>query len=205
MEFINYGDMKFNVISVLGKDAEISYSYAEQPYISVLPGLQFTGKNLKNINLSVLFDHSFCNPEQELITLGKMAQAGKAYPLFYNSGRTLGNYVVERISYKNEQMMPDGKIIRMSLTLSLKLFEDKKNLKKNNGLAIKNKVNSDKIKTNINNVKKNKPTPAVKNNMELNSPIEIATRVPLVLSPEQISAIAAEVKRNGIYRIYNGY
>lgn len=91
----------------------------EHALIDGKPKLQRVGENLENLDVSILFDIAFCNPQAEIDALKSSRQAGEVMPLIMGNGRFVGNYVIRTVDQTNANEAPDGTLLQAEVSLTL--------------------------------------------------------------------------------------
>jgi len=91
----------------------------EHALIDGKPKLQRVGENLETLDISILFDIAFCNPQSEIDALKSSRQAGEVMPLIMGNGRFVGNYVIRTIDQTNANEAPDGTLLQAEVSLAL--------------------------------------------------------------------------------------
>jgi phage protein U len=121
--FAQFGSVAFELLPFC-EDMESAreYSYPEHAVIEGKPKLQFTGTGLEKLTIKLVFHASFCVPETEMKKLRDLANQGQAQPLVFGSGVYKGRYVITAIKETTRWTDPQGRVIDLYATLSLKEF-----------------------------------------------------------------------------------
>jgi len=147
---IQFENLKtFNDFSKTG-----SAIYAEHALIDGKPRLQRTGSSLDEINLSIRFHASFCNPKQELNLLIAAKDESQILPLLWGNGDLSGDFVITEINETIEHADPQGNVFSYLVSFTLKEYVVKDKIQqaqtelKNNAKAVGEKKPIAKKKTN---------------------------------------------------------
>ncbi|MBD2261376.1 phage tail protein [Pseudanabaena sp. FACHB-2040] len=96
-------------------------SFAEHPRIEGTPTLQYTGEELRNLDLAFRFHFGWCNPDEQLKKLQKARRDRKPMLLLIGTGRFKTYYVIEEIKVALTDCLPDG--VTLSIEVDVKLVE----------------------------------------------------------------------------------
>lgn len=99
-----------------------SANYAEHAMLDGKPILQRTGSSLSEINISIRFHASFCNPKLELNKLKEARDQGEILPLLWGNGDVEGEYVITDIDETKEDADQQGNVLSYSISLTLKEY-----------------------------------------------------------------------------------
>lgn len=119
--FAQLGNIQFELLSPKGLSDSEKWSYARHSVMGEKPVLQYTGMELTEINLSLVFHASFCVPSEKLRELREAANTREPHTLLWGNGERAGDFVVEEISRTVEKMDEIGNI--MSIAVEVKLTE----------------------------------------------------------------------------------
>lgn len=92
---------------------------AEHALIEGKPKLQRIGTNLTTIDISMMFDISFCDPQTEIDALNSSRESAEVMPLIMGDGRFVGNFVIKTVSDTPMNSAADGKVLQSEVTVSL--------------------------------------------------------------------------------------
>lgn len=115
------GTIRFELLSPSSMSDSEKWNYSKQSVLENKPVLQYTGKELIEINLRLAFHHSFCNPAEKLKELKDAANSNEVLTLLWGNGDVAGDFVIEEISRTFEQMDNIGNI--MAIAVDVKLVE----------------------------------------------------------------------------------
>ncbi|MCG2614898.1 phage tail protein [Terrimonas sp. NA20] len=96
--------------------------YAEHALIEGKPVLQATGLALDEINLSIRFDVSFCNPKNEIDAMRAAKDSREILPLLWGNGILQGNYVITTMSENITNADPQGNIFCAEVQIVLREY-----------------------------------------------------------------------------------
>ena len=123
--FAKLGNIQFDIMPyVSNMDETSSSNYVEHAVIEGKPKLQYMGENLDEINFSVKFHFSYCNPAQEIKKLKDSKTKAEAMPLIYGNGERAGEFVITEIRKTAEQNDAFGNIISINADVRLKEFSE---------------------------------------------------------------------------------
>lgn len=130
--FAQLGNIRFELLSPKSFSDSEKWSYARHSVMGEKPVLQYTGRELTEINLSLGFHASFCVPSEKLRELREAANTKEPHTLLWGNGERAGDFVIEEISRTVENMDDIGNIL--SIGVDVKLTEhsatDKKMVQK---------------------------------------------------------------------------
>lgn len=119
----SYGDVIFEVSSDLVRTfeafrRETSASYAVHETVSGKPSLEFTGKNLDRIEMTMKFNAQCgVNPEEEDQRLRDLAHKGEAHPVILGD-KVYGNFVIENVDGDSQYFIKGGfRVIEVNIRL----------------------------------------------------------------------------------------
>jgi len=104
------------------------WTYAEHPIIREETKLQYTGHEPREYEFKIRFHASFCDPKVEIARLEAAAltegtdELWKPLPFFMESGDVLGRFVILSVARDYVKLFPDGKILELVATVSLREF-----------------------------------------------------------------------------------
>jgi len=96
--------------------------YSEIALINGKPNLQRTGESLIEFNLSINFNVSFCNPEEEFLKLDNARKTGEVLAFVFSNGRNEGDFVLTSLERTINQTDGDGNFIDITCNIVLKEF-----------------------------------------------------------------------------------
>jgi phage protein U len=94
-------------------------NFAEHALIEGKPKLQRIGTNLTAIEVSILLDVSFCEPQAEIDALNSSRESAEVMPLIMGDGRFVGNFVIQTVSDTPMHSAGNGRVLQSEVTLSL--------------------------------------------------------------------------------------
>lgn len=119
------GTVVFEVVGPLtGVDVSAGYGFAEHGRIGLKPALQFTGEDLDDLSLELLFSTAFCDPASSVRDLRALAAAHEAVPFFWASGEVQGYYVLRTVSTTVLETDALGSMLRASCRVRLTEWVD---------------------------------------------------------------------------------
>jgi phage protein U len=105
------------------------WTYADHPIIREETKLQYTGHEPREYQFRIRFHASFCDdPKVELARLEAAAQTVDAQDnlmpiqLILDSGDVLGAFVITEIKREYVKLFPDGRVLEVVATVSLREF-----------------------------------------------------------------------------------
>lgn len=125
------GDIQFEArLSPTGMDRERSVNYAEHELINDVPRLQKVSlRNLRTFSISFHFAAQFCDPDAEMDRLEQLMNDGTVLPLVQGNGKSLGSYVITRITDNPTRLHPtDGITLDTNVTIELKEYVEPKTI-----------------------------------------------------------------------------
>lgn len=120
-----FGDISFKVSSdkvLTFKDLskELKNRYVEHSVLNSKPILEYTGRDLETISLSIDFLASFgVHPLKEYGKLEKMFMKGESYSL-YIGNKNMGKFVIESMSISYKEIDNKGNILKITAGINLK-------------------------------------------------------------------------------------
>lgn len=115
------GEMIFEVVDAPRRfQLTEKSSYAEIPKIEAKPGLQWTGEELRSLNLTFRLNPAWGNPEEQLQELQQAREEHIALSLTIGTGVFAGDYVIEEISSTLSRTDLQGNIVECSVSVRLK-------------------------------------------------------------------------------------
>jgi len=157
MEYAQLGDIVFQLLSYREHTEENEYVWAKQETAYPPSLLQHMGTELQKLTLSVLWHREWCDPREEYNRLKELAQRGQPAKLIIAS-QIIGDYVVEKISARYEQIDAWGKAVQIACDIELSEFKAKEiqtRRIKTKGPAVKRKE-PEKIKVTVYNYRRKK-------------------------------------------------
>lgn len=103
IEYAQWGDIVFEVLSYREHKEENQYIYARHETILPPSSLQWMGRELKKINMTLRWHNQWCEPEERYNAFMELAQKGEAQKLIIAT-KVIGDYVVERINSTIQQI-----------------------------------------------------------------------------------------------------
>jgi len=112
MEHIIIGDLGFaRLTSPTGFEEQRTAGYAEHPVIEGKPRLQYTGDELRELELQFHFHGAFCDPQAMWDGLVELQGKHQAVPLVQGNGIHLGWFVLNELSRTTLTTADDGTLI----------------------------------------------------------------------------------------------
>jgi len=119
--YAQLGEIEFQRLKGFSELSDTSEaSYAEHELIGGKPRLQRTGSALREVNITLQFHASFCNPTLQHRALEAYLESGETLPLLYGNGRFEGNFVLQSIGRTVTQADARGNFLALSCELVLK-------------------------------------------------------------------------------------
>lgn len=125
MQYAQWGEIVFDLLSYKEHSEENSFVYARHETIQPPSSLQWMGKELKKIKVTFRFHSKFCNPEESYKKFTDEAGKGIANKLII-AEKIVGNFVVEKISASTQQIDAWGKYVIIDIDVELTEYLDKK-------------------------------------------------------------------------------
>ena len=147
MQYAQLGDVVFEVLSYREHSEENEYVWSRLETAFPPSLLQHMGTELQKLTLSVQWHREWCNPREEYNKLKKLAEEGKPAKLIIAS-QIIGDYVVQKISARYEQIDAWGKPVQIACDIELSEFKAKEirtKKIKTKGPAVKRKAVKVKI------------------------------------------------------------
>lgn len=118
--FAQLGSIQFSAVKgFTGFSTTQETNIVEHALIEGKPKLQRLGTNLDTTELTMMFDSSFCVPQQELDALNSSRELGEVMPLIMGNGRFVGNYAIRSVSDNVLNTADDGTLLQAEVTVSL--------------------------------------------------------------------------------------
>ncbi len=108
MIYVQFGNVVFEVLAYREHKEEQIFIYAHHETIFPPSSLQWMGKELQKITMSIRWHNQWCSPYEEYQKFIETAEKGEAQKLIIGSF-ILGDFVVERISSSIQQIDAWGK------------------------------------------------------------------------------------------------
>jgi phage protein U len=122
--FCTLGDLTFELLrSPNSLQTGWDWNYVEHERILGKPLLQIVGGKLRTINLRFKFHHSFCNPQEELDKLLKMANKQEAVALVLGE-KMEGYWVIESIPLTVDRTDAQALLLSIEVDVNLKEWVD---------------------------------------------------------------------------------
>lgn len=96
--------------------------FAEHARINQKPGLQFVGNSLNEMQVSLLFHHTFCDVKVSFEKLNTACKNHQALAFVLGNGEYLGFVVITALSVEMQLMSASGAMQAMSVSLTLREF-----------------------------------------------------------------------------------
>lgn len=118
--FAAFGPISFAVIASPTKlDVEKKFNYAKLTVIGASQIPQWINDDLRTINISILLDQLWCDPQAAIDAIEQFAAFHQPQLFVFGNNRNLGSFVIERTRLKNKWMAGDGTIIQAEMDLEL--------------------------------------------------------------------------------------
>jgi phage protein U len=91
----------------------------EHALIEGKPKLQRVGTNLTTLEIVMLLDAAFCDPQSEIDALNNSRELAEVMPLVMGDGRVVGNFVIRAVSDNQLNHTKEGTITQAEVTVSL--------------------------------------------------------------------------------------
>jgi len=102
-EYAQWGDIVFELLSYREHREENTYVYARHETIFPPSSLQWMGKELRKLNMTIRWHNQWCNPEEKYREFREEAEKGEAKKLIIAT-KVVGDFVVEKINATVEQV-----------------------------------------------------------------------------------------------------
>lgn len=96
-----------------------SVRYGRIALVNGKDALHFTGADLEEINLSILYSADFCEPGTEINALRQSMKSAEILPFIMGDGTVVGKYVVATVDVAGQRYSPAGVLQRASVTVNL--------------------------------------------------------------------------------------
>ncbi|EAP2900181.1 phage tail protein [Salmonella enterica] len=121
--FAILGDIEFEVLtSPDALDASVGSSFAEQGRIGGKPGLQFTGHNLDEYHLTLMWHQQYCDPALQWQQLNAARLAHQALAFVTGAGDYLGYFVITDANPTWQMTGDGGQLQAMQVEVTLREF-----------------------------------------------------------------------------------
>lgn len=118
--YAQLGSIQFTPIKgFTGMSSTLETNFAEHALIEGKPKLQRIGTNLTAIEVTILLDISFCEPQSEINALNSSRESAEVMPLIMGDGRFVGNFVIQTVSDTPMHSAGNGRVLQSEVTLSL--------------------------------------------------------------------------------------
>lgn len=94
----------------------------EHALIEGKPKLQRVGTNLTTLEISILFDAGFCDPQTEIDALNNSRESAEVMPLVMGDGLFVGSFVIKAVSENQLNHTKEGTLTQAEVTVSLVEF-----------------------------------------------------------------------------------
>ncbi len=91
----------------------------EHALIEGKPKLQRVGTNLTTLEISMLLDAAFCDPQTEIDALNNSRELAEVMPLIMGDGLVVGNFVIRSVSDNQLNHTKEGTLAQAEVTVSL--------------------------------------------------------------------------------------
>lgn len=91
----------------------------EHPLIEGKPKLQRVGTNLTGLEIVMLLDAAFCNPQTEIDALNNSREIAEVMPLVMGDGLVVGSFVIRSVSENQLNHTKEGTLTQAEVTVSL--------------------------------------------------------------------------------------
>ncbi len=96
----------------------VDYSYKAHKLVGQDVLYDFTGKGEESLEITITLNRAFVNVEEAINTLEEYAREGLPQRLVIGK-RHLGKYVIRKMEKVYEEILPNGEIFTVQLTLKL--------------------------------------------------------------------------------------
>lgn len=121
--FAKLGDITFELLtSPTSWEETYAMHYEQQEVLGKTESLQYAGTRLTEIEATVLFHASFCDPQQSIQALIDASKLPIAYALVMGNGTYKGNYVIERVQPTTQHADSDSTPISVEVQISLREY-----------------------------------------------------------------------------------
>lgn len=93
--------------------------YGQIPRVNDAPAIQPTGRELKEISLTIQYSVDFCEPTTEIAALRKSMHEFEVLPYIMGDGRIIGKYVITSVEVMSQQSGADGRVEMAVVTVNL--------------------------------------------------------------------------------------
>jgi phage protein U len=119
--FAQLGDVQFEVLYFMGFEGTRQATFAEHARVNGKPRLQKTGLGLEQRSVRLVFDQWMTSaPDQQVEALDAMRIKQDPVVFVLGTGRVLGEYVVTELAENVTDTSPEGKTLRVEVTLTLR-------------------------------------------------------------------------------------
>lgn len=129
MEYAQWGDIVFEVLSYREHKEETSYIYARHETIYPPSSLQWMGKELRKLSMGIRWHAQWCDPADRYRALQDKASEGVAQKLIV-ANKIIGDFVVEKINSTVQQLDAWGKPVMIDAELEFTEYVKKELEKK---------------------------------------------------------------------------
>ncbi|EKZ9425985.1 phage tail protein [Salmonella enterica] len=121
--FALLGDIEFEILTGPDAlDASMGSSFAQQERIGAKPGLQFTGHNLDEYHLTLMWHQQYCDPWVQWQTLNAARLAHQALAFVTGAGDYLGYFVITDANPTWQLAGGNGQVQAMQVEVTLREF-----------------------------------------------------------------------------------
>lgn len=119
------GDIEFEPLTGFDSlEERLGVDYAEHALIGKKPKLQFVGDKLDEARVSLLFNHTFCEPGAELERLEREMGKHEPLALVMGSGDHKGYFVITDMTIVGKQHSSSGRELAVTVEVVLKQGDD---------------------------------------------------------------------------------
>ncbi len=111
--------------------------YAQHDLINSKPRLQKTGDGLKELEISMRLQASFCKPRIEADALATSRDTGEVLTLLWGNGKVEGSFIITTITETIEDADKNGEVFSLILAVSLREYVVPDKLQQEQQTAVK--------------------------------------------------------------------
>lgn len=118
--FAQLGDHIFQGLKTPTMTSESdAVKYGQIPRVNDADAIQPTGRELREIALTIQYSVDFCDPTTEIAALKKSMHGFEVLPYITGDGRIVGKYVITSIDTSNQQCAADGRVEIATVNIQL--------------------------------------------------------------------------------------
>lgn len=118
--FAQLGDHIFEGLKLPGSLSDNRGArYGRVALVNGKDALQFTGEELTEISLSIVYSVEFCDPTTEINCLRQSMKSAEVLPFLMGDGSVVGKYVIESVDMASQRYSPAGVLEIASVTVNL--------------------------------------------------------------------------------------